>query len=83
MDALVHHSTEIAALRIALMTIASVVAEQSSDPHRMLAEMEERALSTFDHASLDFSGFTGDTGAAQSRMRSSLASLFSGISLGT
>jgi hypothetical protein len=44
--------------------------------------MEERALSTFDHMEIDFSGFEGDIAVAKSHMRSSLASLFSGISLG-
>ncbi|TIM42926.1 MAG: hypothetical protein E5Y55_21195 [Mesorhizobium sp.] len=82
MDVLAHHSTELVALRIALMTIASIVAEQSDDPDRTLADMEERALSTFDHLELDFSGFDGDIADAKSHMRSLLASLFSGISLG-
>ncbi|RWN46930.1 hypothetical protein [Mesorhizobium sp.] len=79
MDVLAHHSTELVVLRIALMAIASMVAEQSDDPDRALADMEERALSTFDHMEIDFSGFEGDIAVAKSHMR---ASLFSGISLG-
>ncbi|RWO18449.1 hypothetical protein [Mesorhizobium sp.] len=79
MDVLAHHSTELVVLRIALMAIASMVAEQSDDPDRALADMEERALSTFDHMEIDFSGFEGDIAVAKSHMRSSL---FSGISLG-
>ncbi|RWK53480.1 MAG: hypothetical protein E5X43_02230 [Mesorhizobium sp.] len=82
MDVLAHHSTELVVLRITLMAIASMVAEQSDDPDRALADMKERALSTFDHMEIDFSGFEGDIAVAKSHMRSSLASLFSGISLG-